>query len=923
MHAKSSRRRSQFRAARFVSAAIAGIAVADISLGQTVTHWKDPVHGTWSQAANWTNQAPGDGYDAIIDAVGSPYTVRLLTNASVGTLTLASPNAWLDHLYGTLHADVLRLAAGTYSIAWGTIADTTIRRLPGDTGTLVLASSPAALDHVRLEADIGLPSDGGQLDIYRGLELANHNVNITAGNRIYLRDSTGFVGSGDVVVNARPASTGYQTTIFGFSSTLNIGSGITIRTGTSGGSGGIVLGDYDGAHGRNTVNAGTISSQTATYPIWVNGASFVNEGTVEARNGGVIQLNVLENRGAIRANSSSTVNFSGVWSNAGGTMIADGGVLSLGGTFSPQNLGQYETITGGLMEIAGTYNNSASTLSIGESNADWRVRLGRVVGGSIVSINNAALPVIDGGTFDGVNLAVPINFSGGTSQLTGKWSNQDVITLNAATLNLSGTWTDAGVIRGTGTLIPSGKWTMPKLANTDLSGITLNVGGSLHNDDYTLDIDSAAAVVLSAGTISNGTIIASKGSRLRVRKGVTHGSLQSVSLGADVQVDSNAVLDIWNGVTLLGGAKILVGTGTNNPTDVSVVLAFNQGQTIGGVGEIVLNGPQATCDVRIWGPLTVEPGITLRTGSTGGTLEGVTGTLINNGAILSETNGRRIDLAVRLNNQGIVSATNGGTIVLPNAADLLNFSAGTLTGGTWSVGDNSTMNFGSSITTNNANITLDGASSSFAAINPLESNLGLFSITNGRNFSSVGSLTNSGTINIGSLSTLTVLDRIDNAAGLIDLNCKMVVDYSAISPLSELVGQIGTHIISSAANADPSLGIGSKDDGNVVLLQLAKLGDANLDGAVNYTDLVALSQNYSTSSLVGPGWVGGDFNYDGSVNLTDLYALGYQYNDPLNPLPQALQTLGLPVIEVPEPGMMLLFAGMLGGTLRPRKRTWI
>jgi hypothetical protein len=165
-----------------------------------------------------------------------------------------------------------------------------------------------------------------------------------------------------------------------------------------------------------------------------------------------------------------------------------------------------------------------------------------------------------------------------------------------------------------------------------------------------------------------------------------------------------------------------------------------------------------------------------------------------------------------------------------------------------------------------------------------------------------------------------VLDRIDNTAGVIDLNCKMIVDYSTISPLSELVGQIGTHIISSAANADPSLGIGSKDDGNVVLLQLAKLGDANLDGAVNYTDLVALSQNYSTSSLLGPGWTGGDFNYDGSVNLADLYALGYQYNDPLKPLPQALQTLGLPAIEVPEPGMIFVLAGFVAGALRPRTR---
>jgi hypothetical protein len=44
------------------------------------------------------------------------------------------------------------------------------------------------------------------------------------------------------------------------------------------------------------------------------------------------------------------------------------------------------------------------------------------------------------------------------------------------------------------------------------------------------------------------------------------------------------------------------------------------------------------------------------------------------------------------------------------------------------------------------------------------------------------------------------------------------------------------------------------------------LGDANLDGAVNITDLGIVLQSFGTSA----GWSGGDFNCDGQVNITDL-----------------------------------------------------
>jgi hypothetical protein len=56
-------------------------------------------------------------------------------------------------------------------------------------------------------------------------------------------------------------------------------------------------------------------------------------------------------------------------------------------------------------------------------------------------------------------------------------------------------------------------------------------------------------------------------------------------------------------------------------------------------------------------------------------------------------------------------------------------------------------------------------------------------------------------------------------------------------------------------------------------------GDANLDGVVNFSDLLILSQNYNTAS--GAGWATADFNGDGVVNFSDLLLLSQNYNTAL------------------------------------------
>ncbi len=79
--------------------------------------------------------------------------------------------------------------------------------------------------------------------------------------------------------------------------------------------------------------------------------------------------------------------------------------------------------------------------------------------------------------------------------------------------------------------------------------------------------------------------------------------------------------------------------------------------------------------------------------------------------------------------------------------------------------------------------------------------------------------------------------------------------------------------------------VGSFSIGPTELLTRYTLeGDANLDQAVNFSDLVVLAQNYGTA---GRSWVQGDSNFDSNVGFQDLVALAQTYGAALSPPPAA------------------------------------
>jgi len=68
--------------------------------------------------------------------------------------------------------------------------------------------------------------------------------------------------------------------------------------------------------------------------------------------------------------------------------------------------------------------------------------------------------------------------------------------------------------------------------------------------------------------------------------------------------------------------------------------------------------------------------------------------------------------------------------------------------------------------------------------------------------------------------------------------------------------------------------------GNAVLVKYTSIGDLNLDGTVDASDIAPLSPNFG---LAATSWTRGDVNYDDKVNQTDLALITLHYGQSAYP----------------------------------------
>ncbi len=153
---------------------------------------------------------------------------------------------------------------------------------------------------------------------------------------------------------------------------------------------------------------------------------------------------------------------------------------------------------------------------------------------------------------------------------------------------------------------------------------------------------------------------------------------------------------------------------------------------------------------------------------------------------------------------------------------------------------------------------------------------------------------NGGTVQIlagGGNAATSVVNELSIAAGAsLDVtDAAIIVDYAAAdpSPFDDVKAAIvSARINSSLTTSGRAVGMGTAADlaissfggqavdADAVLVQFTLVGDANLDKAVNFDDLLRLAQAYNASDAE---WSNGDSNYDNLVNFDDLLGLAQNY----------------------------------------------
>ncbi len=201
---------------------------------------------------------------------------------------------------------------------------------------------------------------------------------------------------------------------------------------------------------------------------------------------------------------------------------------------------------------------------------------------------------------------------------------------------------------------------------------------------------------------------------------------------------------------------------------------------------------------------------------------------------------------------------------------------------TVSTAASSNVSFAGSVTATGYSITKDGAGTAqFENVRSAGLNIAAGSLRISQK-GTANSEPGASSIGLLSIAAGAELDLKNNA---------LIVDYTAGSLGTQLT-DLRAHLLAgrlkttSAANrrigyldnaalASPRTSFaGVSVDASSLLLAYAAPGDTNLDGLVNFDDLLVVAQNYTQTNRF---WVAGDFDYNGTVNFDDLLLIAQNY----------------------------------------------
>jgi hypothetical protein len=493
--------------------------------------------------------------------------------------------------------------------------------------------------------------------------------------------------------------------------------------------------------GTFTVNSGTTLGFTGgTHNL--SGATFNNSGTINF-GGATVSFNssktingqVNFSRGTLTGASTET--FTGPFNWTGGTMSGNGTTVLQGPN----------SIYGDLILDGRTLTNTGTTtfspyFQISFLNTHLYGRKGAILNnqtGATINLEGPTYFINDDGTAPTINNsgmfdARPISI---VSPI-----DVDFVMNNTGTLEVSYTGTVMSLLGGgtsTGTFIVNSSSTL------GFTGGTHNLIGATFTNSGTINFDGAT-VLFNSPTIIPGKVNFIQGTLTSTATLTFTGPFNWTG----GEMNGSGATALQGGTNYLSGDLILDGRTLTNtgPTVISPYFApgfYSSTQLYGRNSAIFNNQTGAT--------------VTLQ-GETGFINDDGTAPTINNaGAFYAAPQTGTINIAFAINNTGTLEVQKGTMILQGGVAQLV---GNTLTGGTWNVRANSVLDIANcgNITTNQASVTLDGLGSLFTKINTLANNQGNFGILNGRNFTTVADLANSGALTVGDGSQFTVTGKL-------------------------------------------------------------------------------------------------------------------------------------------------------------------
>jgi fibronectin-binding autotransporter adhesin len=846
--------------------------------------------GNFTIAAGATLAFNGGTYNLAFSSVTTGLGTAIFNsgtfNFGTNAATLASP---------------VNIAGGTFNGTTGSL--TTSSTLTWSAGTLAVTT----------KANGGLTFAGGGTDTLSNTSLTNavgQAATIGTGSNVTLSLQTGaqFINAGTFTAsNGAIASGGGTTSLFTNTGTFNVNLSAPTNTFTV---------------GIPMANSGTVHVQSGTLSLTAGdngsttGAFNISSGATLAFNGGTYNFasSATTTGAGTAAFNTGTFNFganavtlASPVSITGGTFNGTTGSLTTSGmlTWSAGTLAVTTKAKGGLT-LAGdqvlTLSNATLTNAAGQTatmdlppTAFLFLQTGAqfVNAGTLTASNGAILGdtslFTNTGTFN-VNLSDSTNF-----EIDALMANSGTIHVQVGTLSLIDG--DGGTTTGT----------------FDISaGASLTINGGTYNFASSATTTGLGTASFNNGTFNFGANAVTFASPITLNSTFTGttGSLTTTSTltwsSGTIAVNTNA-----KGGLILGGQSTL--------SNATLTNALGQTATIGTGGDVDLFLQTGAQFINA-GTFTASDG-NIANGV------GATATLFTN------TGTFNVNLSASTNTFTVATPmANSGTVhVQSGLLSLTGGDAGSTTG-IFNLDTHTTL-------TLNGNYTLTGAATLVGA--------GTANIASGKTIlhnglTSLGALTVGGTLQFASnagtskLSTLTITGSNNSWSGKIDLtNNRLILESTAsakTAALSLLQNQVnfgktsGAGIFSSTLPANQGLAVAENSllttpftlfgglpvDPNSLLIAPELLGDTNLDGAVNATDLNTVLTHLGTTT---PNWTSGNFDNAPTIDLTDL-------NDVLNNLGQtfANPTQSSPT-PTPEPTSLALLAiPPLVPLLRRRRR---